>query len=160
MNGFSDLIPIEARLGVSDGRRIGMLLRGGERGERWLAVMKLNAELAGGASPAAVSPDFLARAIALRDNSADTVSGHAFAYTAALYQHDIARAGQLLEVCLTYAGYAGAFVREALMSDTGVFVAKRLQRPDLARLWFADMPSATQRPWLRARGGGDPRGGG
>jgi hypothetical protein len=150
-NGFSDLLPFEGRLGVSDGRRLGMLLRGGERGERWLAVMKLSAELAAGASPAAVSPDFLAKAIAVRDDSADTVSGYAFAFTAALYQHDIARAGQLLEVCLAYAGFAGAAMREALVSDTAVFTAKRLQRPDLARLWLADLPSNAQRPWLRSR---------
>ncbi|MGH7451557.1 MAG: hypothetical protein ACRENG_09455, partial [bacterium] len=44
-NGLTDLLPFQNRLGVSDGRRIGMLLRNRERGERWLALTKLGAEL-------------------------------------------------------------------------------------------------------------------
>src|SRR5262249_44197604 len=66
-NGVSDLLPYESRLGVSDGRRIGMLLRRGGRGERWLALLRLGGELADGVLPEALSADFLAKAVAVRD---------------------------------------------------------------------------------------------
>ncbi len=46
-NGVSDLFPFESRLGVSDGRRIWMLLRQPERGERWLALLHLGGQLSG-----------------------------------------------------------------------------------------------------------------
>ena len=47
-NGVNDLFPFESRLGVSDGRRIWMLLRQPERGERWLALLHLGGELMDG----------------------------------------------------------------------------------------------------------------
>jgi hypothetical protein len=37
-NGVNDLLPFDSRLGVSDGRRIWMLLWKPERGELWLAL--------------------------------------------------------------------------------------------------------------------------
>jgi hypothetical protein len=151
LTGMGELVPFEGKLGVSDGRRIAMLLGRGERGERWLAVMKLTADLVIGRPPDKLSPAFLARAIAVRDNSADTVTGHAYAHTAAMYRGELDRAGELLEVCLTYAGYVSPAMREALMSDAGIYLARHRKRPDLAQKWLADMPESTRRPWLRAR---------
>src|SRR5262249_46731801 len=51
VNGISDLFPFESRLGVSDGRRIWMLLRQPERGERWLALLHLGGQLTDGVLP-------------------------------------------------------------------------------------------------------------
>jgi hypothetical protein len=150
-NGLTDLLPFEGRLGVSDGKRIGMLAGNGEMGERWLSVVKLNVELAAGVSPASLSADFLARGIAVRDGSMDTVAAHAFAYMAAFNRNEIARGAELLEVCLTYAGYTSVAMRQALMSDAAVYMARREKRPDLARLWLADIPAATYTQWLRTR---------
>jgi hypothetical protein len=150
-NGVNDLLPYESRLGVSDGRRIGMLLWKRERGERWLALLRLGGEFSDGVRPESLSADFLAKAVAVRDESADTVMAHALAYSAAFHQHKDGEAGRLLETCLAYSGHATPALRAALMSDAAVFQARRRKRADLAEQWLADIPVTTQSPWLRTR---------
>jgi hypothetical protein len=103
-NGVNDLLPYESRLGVSDGRRIGMLLWQRERGERWLALLRLGGEFNDGVRPESLSAHFLAKAVAVRDESVDTVTAHALAYSAAFHQHRDGEAGRLLETCLAYSG--------------------------------------------------------
>jgi hypothetical protein len=150
-NGVNDLFPFESRLGVSDGQRIGMLLRQGERGQRWLALLRLGGELNDGVPPESLSADFLAKAVAVRDESADTVTAHALAYSAAFHQHKDEEASRLLETCLAYSGHATPALREAMMSDAAVFQGRRRKRADLAEQWLAEIPVATQSPWLRTR---------
>ncbi len=145
------LLPIRGPTFVFDGRRIWMLLRDRERGERWLALMKLIADAREGVLPESMSAALLAKAIAIRDDSADTVTAHAIAYSAAFHQHLDAEAGQMLEICLQYASYGAPAVREALMSDAAVFQARRRKRPDLAEHWLAGIPAQTQHPWFRSR---------
>jgi hypothetical protein len=150
-NGLSDLVPFESRLGVSDGKRIWMLLRQPERGARWLALFRLAGELSDGVLPEALSTEFLAKAIAVRDASADTVSAHLIAYSAAFHEHNDTEAARRLETCLEYSGYATPIVREALMSDAAVFQARRRKRVDLANQWLAQIPLTTQNAWFRSR---------
>jgi hypothetical protein len=150
-NGVNDLFPFESRLGVSDGRRIWMLLRQAESGERWLALLHLAGELNDGVLPESLSADFLDKAIAVCDPSGDTVIAHAFAYMAAFHQHKDGEAAQRLETCLAYSGYATPVLREALMSDAAVFQARRLKRTDIADQWLAAIPIKTQQPWFRLR---------
>jgi hypothetical protein len=151
VNGVNDLFPFESRLGVSDGRRIWMLLRQPERGERWLALLHLVGELTDGVLPEALSGDYLAKAVSVRDDSADTVTAHAIAYAAAFHQHKDSEAAQRLETCLGYAGRAVPLVREALMSDAALFQARRRKRADLAGQWLDAIPETTPNPWLRLR---------
>jgi hypothetical protein len=150
-NGVNDLIPYESRLGVSDGRRIWMLLRRPECGQRWLALLRLSGQLNDGVLPELLAADFLAKAVAVRDESVDTVTAHAIAYSAAFHQHQDREAGQLLETCLAYSSHATPVVREALRSDAAVFQARRRKRADLAEQWLADIPVKTQNPWFRWR---------
>jgi hypothetical protein len=150
-NGLSDLFPFESRLGVSDGRRIWMLLRQTERGERWLALLHLAGEIADGVLPESLSADFLAKAIALQDASADTVTANAIAFWAAFHQRKDTEAAQRLETCLAFSGHATPVLREAFMSDAAVFQARRRKRTDLAEQWLAGIPIKTQQPWFRAR---------
>jgi hypothetical protein len=150
-NGVNDLLPFESRLGVSDGRRIWMLLRQRERGERWLALLRLGGELDDGVLPESLSADFLAKAIAVQDASADTVTANAIAYFAAFHQHKESAAGHRLETCLAYSGHATPVLREALMSDAAVFQGRRRKRTDLADQWLAEIPIKTQYPWFRSR---------
>jgi hypothetical protein len=150
-NGVNDLLPFESRLGVSDGRRIWMLWRQPERGERWLALLHLGGQLADGVLPEALSADYLAKAIAVRDASADTVKAYAIAFWAAFHQRQDSEAGQRLETCLAYAGHATPVLREALMSDAAVFQARRRKRADLADQWLAAIPVTTHYPWFRSR---------
>ncbi len=145
------LLPLRGPTFVFDGRRIWMLLRDRKSGERWLALMRLAADTRAGVLPESAPADLLARATAARDDSADTVAAHAFAYSAAFYRHRDAEAAQMLEICLRHAGHAAPAVREALMSDAAVFQARRRKRPDLAGQWLAVIPARAENQWLRSR---------
>jgi hypothetical protein len=151
VNGVNDLFPFESRLGVSDGRRIWMLLWQPERGERWLALLHLGGQVTDGVLPELLSADFLAKAIAVRDDSADTVKAYAIAYWAAFHQHQDREAGQRLETCLVYSRHATPVLREALMSEAAVYQARRRKRADLADQWLSAIPVTTQSPWYRSR---------
>jgi hypothetical protein len=148
--GLGDLVPFRTWFAVSDGSRIWMLLRQPEQGQRWLALMTLVAEIKSGVLPEALSADCLARAVAVRDDSLDTVTAHALASSAAFHQHKDTEAGYLLETCLRYSGHS-ARLPEALMSDAAVFQARRRKRADLAKQWLADMPVTPPFLWLRSR---------
>jgi hypothetical protein len=150
-NGLNDLLPFESRLGVSDGSRIWMLLRKPERGERWLALLHLSGQLMDGVLPESLSADFLAKAIAVRDASSDTVKANALAYSAAFHQHKDAEAGQRLETCLAYSDHATPVLREAMRSDAAVYQARRRKRSDLAEQWLAEIPVTTRHGWIRSR---------
>jgi hypothetical protein len=128
-----------------------MLLRQPERGERFLALLHLGGQLADGVLPEALSADFLAKAIAVRDASADTVTAYAIAFWAAFHQHQDREAGQRLETCLAYSGHATPVLREALMSEAAVYQARRRNRADLADQWLSAIPVTTQSPWYRFR---------
>jgi hypothetical protein len=145
------LLPLRGATFVFDGRRIWMLLRDGARGERWLALMRLVADARAGVLPESMSAALLAKAIAVRDDSADTVTGHAFAYSAAFHQHKDGEAAERLETCLAHSRHATPAVREALMSDAAVFQARRRKRADLADQWLAAMPAKTPHRWFRSR---------
>ena len=79
--GLINLLPFRSGAYHSDGSRILMLLMNRARGERWVAMLKLSAELREGVMPEAMSQPYLAKAVALRDKSPDTVAAHALAYS-------------------------------------------------------------------------------
>jgi hypothetical protein len=149
--GLGNLVPMRNRAVLSDGRRILMLLRNRELGERWLALMRLLAEIVEGVPSEALPADFVAKAIAVRDNSPDTVTAHSIAYSAAFWRHQDAEAARCLETCLRYSSFTAPPVREALMSDAAVFQARRRGDPGLASQWLAAMPEKTEFPGLRLR---------
>ena len=144
-------LPIRGPTFVFDGRRIWMLLWDRGRSERWLALMKLIADSRDGVSPELMSPDLLAKATAVRDDSADTVTAHVFAFSAAFHQHRDGEAAERLEMCLAHSAQVPPVVREALMSEAAVFQARRRKRPDLAEQWLAGIPANTQHKWFRSR---------
>jgi hypothetical protein len=148
--GIADLMPFETALTVSDGGRLRMLLFDRPRRERWMAIVRLSAESSEGKQPEKMSPALLAKATAVRDESRDTPTAYAFAYSAAIHRREYASAGNLLEVCLQYAAHTKPNVREALISDAGVYQAAVRHAPALASAWLADLPP-TARPWLRER---------
>lgn len=151
LGGVIELLPIRCGAVAFDGWRIWGLLRNREWSERWLALMTLNADIYDGTMPEALPAQALANAVAMRDDSIDTVTAHAIAYFAAFHLRKDAEAGQLLETCLRYSRHAVPAMREALMSDAAVFQARRRKRPDLAEQWLAVMPAATPLSWLRTR---------
>lgn len=148
--GMMNLIPFRSRAVISDGGRILMLLQNRARGERWLAMLKLIEEMRTG-PPEKMTPEFIAKAIAIEDNSPDTVTAHAIAYAAAFWQHKDDEAARLLETCLRHSNLAAPSQRHGLASDAAVFQARRRKRVDLAQGWLAELPARTEYPWLRPR---------
>jgi hypothetical protein len=152
VGGLADLVPFRAGSIVSDGARIWMLLRHWGQGERWLALLRLGADLADGMPPESLPDDYIAKAIAVRDNSPDSVIAHAIAYSAAFHRHQDVEAGHLLETCLELSSNVAPEMRQALVSDAAVFQARRRKRPDLAEQWMASLPVTSRASWLRPRG--------
>jgi hypothetical protein len=144
-------LPIRGPTFVFDGRRIWMLLWDRRRAERWLALMKLIADTRDGVYPELLSPELLVKATAVRDDSADTVTAHALAFSAAFHQHRDGEAADRLETCLAHSGHVPPVVRQALMSECAVLQARRRKRPDLAEQWLAGIPATTQHRWFRSR---------
>jgi hypothetical protein len=148
--GVMNLVPFRSRAVISDGGRILMLLQNRQRGERWLAMLKLIEEMRTG-PPEKMTPEFIAKAIAIEDNSPDTVTAHAIAYAAAFWQHKDDEAARLLETCLRHSNLAAPSQRQGLAVDAAVFQARRRKRADLAQGWLAELPARTEYPLLRPR---------
>jgi hypothetical protein len=148
--GSLNLLPLQKGAEITDGKRVLRLFRCREVGERFVALAKLNAEVKDGVPPEELSPDHLAKAIAIKDNSPETVIAYAFAYSAASSRRDDVKAAEYLETSLKYSSYAPRQVQQALMSDAAKFQAKRRKRLDLAEEWLAAMPGKTDIPWLCA----------
>lgn len=149
--GLVNLVPFRSQAVLSDGARVLMLLRNRERGERWLALMHLLAEIVEGVPSEALPADFVAKAIAIRDDSPDTVTAYSIAYSAAYWRHQDAEAARCLETCLRYSSFTATPIREALMSDAAVFLARRRGEAELAERWLAAMPEKTEFPSLGLR---------
>jgi hypothetical protein len=149
--GAANLIPFRRLALISDGKRILMLLKNVGQGERLLAILQLAAELQSGIEPESLSPDFIAKAIAVKDESPDTSAGYAFAYTAAWYKDAPDQTAQFLEICLEYSQFSMPIMREALRSDAAIFQARKRNRVDLAEQWLSEIPSKTVFPGQRLR---------
>jgi hypothetical protein len=149
--GLMNLVPFRSRAVISDGGRILMLLQNRVCGERWLAILKLVEELRTGVPYERLSPGFLAKAVAIEDNSPDTVTAFALAYGAAFWGRKDDEAARALETCLRHANLATPSQRQGLMSDAAVFQARRRKRTDLAEQWLADIPEKGEYPWMRLR---------
>ena len=149
--GAANLVPFRRLALISDGKRMLMLLKNAGQGERLLAILQLAAELRSGIEPENLSPDFIAKAIAVKDQSPDTPAGYAFAYAAAWYQDAPDKAAQLLETCLEYSQFSAPVMREALRSDAAIFQARKRNRVDLAEQWLSEIPPKTVFPGQRLR---------
>lgn len=150
--GMMNLVPLRSRAVISDGGRILMLLQNRARGERWLAMLKLMEEMRTGVPAEKMTADFIAKAVAIEDESPDTVVSFALAFAAAFWGHKNDEAARLLETCLRHAKMASPSQRSGLMSDAVVFLSRRRKRVDLARQWQEDVPKTSEFPWLPLRG--------
>jgi len=149
--GIVNLIPMRAQSVISDGGRLLMLLRRRGQGERWLALMKLGAEIHEGRMPESFSSDFLALAVAVRDDSPDTAVAHVLAYSSAYHRRADEDAALALETALSHSAHAMPALREALPCEAAIFQARRRKRADLAEAWLGLIPEKAQLPALRTR---------
>lgn len=149
--GAVNLVPFRRLALISDGKRMLMLLRNVGQGERLLAILQLAAELRSGIEPENLSPDFIAKAIAVKDESPDTAAGYAFAYAAAWYEDAPDKAAQLLEICLEYSQFSAPIMQQVLRCDAAIFQARKRNRVDLAEQWLSETPPKTLFPGQRLR---------
>ena len=136
---------------TSDGKRILSILRNDQRTERLLSLLQLAAELKDGVELEDLSPDFLAKVIAFKDDSPDTVVAFALAYSVAWYSKSADEAGQLLETCLEYSAFGSPDLREALKDDAAVFQARKRKNINLAEQWQAEITEKPHEPWRKPR---------
>jgi hypothetical protein len=149
--GLGNLIPFRRLALISDGKRMLMLLKNVGQGERLLAILQLAAELRSGVEPENLSPDFIAKATAVKDESPDTVAGYAFAYATAWYKDAPDQAAQLLETCLEYSQFSAPVMQQVLRCDAAIFQARKRNRIDLAEQWLSEIPPKTFFPGQRLR---------
>ena len=144
LNGLAELIPLRSAIGWSDGKILSNLLLRSAWSERWLALVRLRADVLNRTPMEDLSPDLLAKAVAIRDASADTVTAHSLAYAQAYHRNDVDRAAHMLEVCLAHV-YCVPALREALLTDAAAFLAEKRKKPELARRWLQILGPATAR---------------
>ena len=146
----NDFVPYEGRVGVSDGARLLMLWRNDARGRRYLALQRLGGCADLGTLPEAMPPESIADAIAVDDDSVDTVAAQHLAHATRFHERRDAEAAVALETALRRARRASPPHRLVLVSDAGVFQARRRGRVDLADGWLGELPASVA-PWLRER---------
>jgi hypothetical protein len=149
--GLSNLVPFKTAVVVSDGGRMLTLLRSGPAAARLMALFKLSGALKRGALPETLASNDLADVVALRDDSPDTMGAHALAWSAAYYRREEDEAARLLDLALQHSGRGEPAVRLSLLSDAGVFQARRRKRIDLAKAWLAELPPPVAAAWLGER---------
>ena len=142
---------ILCRLDCLGRARIWLLLRRRAQGERWLALLRLGADLASGVPPESLPADYIAKAIAMRETfagrserSCDRILGGVSSAPGRASRSPARDVPQAFELCCRA-------TREALMSDAAVFQARRRKCPDLAEQWLAGIPATSPQSWLRLR---------
>ena len=133
------LLPDTKRNGnFSDGARLLMLLRNDELAARWFAIAELEAARVSGVHPRAWDPAVVARAVALQDDSRDSVAAHWLAYIWANAAGDITSASKYLEETLSAApAVCAPGLRDQLYLEAAIFQAWFRDNPAKARSWAA-----------------------
>jgi hypothetical protein len=147
--GLGNLLPLGLQGHPTDGLTIWMLLFNRDRSRRYMALLRMRHDIDRGVENRMLSPADLEEATHLRDESAETVVAHFFAYLAASSLHEHVRAEQMLEVALQYSGSTGPSMREMLAIQSAIVQAARRNRLDLAEQWLRDVPLTT--PFLKLR---------
>lgn len=147
--GLGNLIPFQKQSAVSDGKRIWMLVSSKGRGERWIALFQIVTAVSQAAEFDKLPEELIARATAFTDNSPDTVTANALAYSWAFYRQETEKAAKFLETALAFSRHSSPMLREGLIADAAGFQARRRKNVALAQQWFADLPAKPLMPTLR-----------
>ena len=145
-----NLLPYRRGPHVRDGWYLMKALQGGWA-ERWLALMRLDAEISSGTPPESWPMAFLTTATAFRDRSSATIRAHGLAHAAFDARGEWDLAARALEVCLAHSARLPRFQRDALISDAAVFQGRRRGRADLAQQWLAELSESPRLHAVRAR---------
>jgi hypothetical protein len=147
--GVISLLPLDSGAEHTDGLRVMKLLRSRKCRERLVALARLHIEFKEGVPIEKLSADSIAKAIAITDNSPETVQSFAIAFATVCWGNDDAKTADYIETCLKYLAYAPPQSQHGFMSNAGIFQARRRKRIDLAEQWLAAIRQKTEPPWLR-----------
>ena len=147
--GLVNLVPFRGARTRSDGMQLFMLSWNRAKHERRLALAQILEDRLAGVEVESLSPELITSAVAVRDDSLETVLAHLIAYAAAYNQHKDQEAAQLLETCLQHASVATPSLREQLIANAGIFQAERRKSIDLAEQWLGDLPATLKVPYCR-----------
>jgi hypothetical protein len=127
------LLPDRRDQQLSDGSRLGILLRGGAEAERYFALTALTRRADSG-EPARDWPVHLVeKAIALPDGRPEAIAGLLYAYYWAFALSDLVAARQFLNLALSVTGTAPAAAKAQVFLEAAYFSARFCGDPMAAR---------------------------
>jgi len=141
--GIASLVPdINASGNFSDGARIVMLLKNDLRAARWLAIIELQLALNAGEHPRRWDETLVNRAVAVKDDSLDTVVANWLAYLWAAGHQELTAATKYLESALAVMGSSPGSLRDRLFLEAAVFQAWYRHSASKARFWVSQIGNA------------------
>lgn len=138
--GIASLLPDTNASGhFSDGARMVMLMKNDLRAARWLAIIELQMALNRGDHPRDWDENLVNRAVAVNDNSLDTVVANWLGYLWAAGHQELTRATKYLENALGVMGSSPASLREQLFLEAAVFQAWYRHNAPKAHFWISQL---------------------
>ena len=151
--GISTLLPDKDSSGnFSDGTRLVMLLENDVRAARLLAMLELQQRSNSGDHPRNWGEDLVARAVAPKDESFDTVAANWLAYLWASAGQDLNPATKYLERALNALGSSPGHLRDRIFLEAAIFQAWYRHNLVKAQLWKSQIVNPNLLPiWERRR---------
>jgi hypothetical protein len=141
--GIASLLPdTNASGNFSDGARIVMLLKNDLRAARWLAIIELQLKLNQGEHPRDWDENLVNRAVAVNDNSLDTVVANWLGYLWAAGHQELTRATKYLENALAVMRSSPGSWRDQLFLEAAVFQAWYRHSASKAQFWISQIGNA------------------
>jgi hypothetical protein len=138
--GIASLLPdTNASGNFSDGARIVMLLKNDLRAARWLAIIELQLALNEGEHPRNWDENLVNRAVAVKDDSLDTVVANWLGYLWAAGHQELTRATKYLEDALAVMGSSPSSLRDQLFLEAAVFQAWYRHSASKAQFWVSQI---------------------
>jgi hypothetical protein len=138
--GIASLVPdTNASGNFSDGARIVMLLKNDLRAARWLAIIELQLALNEGEHPRNWDESLVNRAVAVKDDSLDTVVANWLGYLWAAGHQELTGATKYLEDALAVMGSSPGSLRGRLFLEAAIFQAWYRHNASKARFWVSQI---------------------
>lgn len=131
-------IPTGTRGGfMTDGKRVLMLLRGGQAAERWAALAALQLAWIAGQRPRDWDASLLQQVMMLQNNSLDDITANTLAYYHGLDTGDSIAAQTYIERLQAAYATIPSLVRPTIALESAFFEAYYQHNAEAARAWFA-----------------------
>src|SRR5947207_5729868 len=138
--GIAALLPdLDSTGNFSDGARLLMLLRNDARCQRWLAIVQLQMMMNRGLHPREWDESLVTQALALTDESFDTVAANWLAYLWAAGRHELTEATPYLEAALAGVGPSPGHRRARCGPEAPVCQAWYRHNLAKARFWASQI---------------------